>query len=52
MFGISGLELLVILIVAVLVLKPEDVPAMAEKAGRFVRKIRKAIDSIKKDLNG
>ena len=52
MFGIGGLELIVILIVALLVLKPEDIPMMAEKAGRFVGKIKRAIESVKKDLNG
>jgi sec-independent protein translocase protein TatB len=41
MFDIGALELLVIVIVAVLVIGPKDMPAAMRTAGRWIGKIRK-----------
>ncbi len=41
MFDIGALELLVIVVVAVLVIGPKDMPAAMRTAGRWIGKIRK-----------
>lgn len=52
MFSIGGFELLTILILGIIILKPKDLPIIAEKIGKLVRRVRNAINSIKRDLDG
>lgn len=40
MFGISGTELVVILVIALILVGPDRLPGYARKAGRFVRDMR------------
>jgi sec-independent protein translocase protein TatB len=41
MFGIGGLELVVLLLVALLVVGPEQLPRMAVRIGRYVREFNR-----------
>lgn len=40
LFGISGTELVVILVIAVILVGPDRLPGYARKAGRFVHDLR------------
>lgn len=47
MFGINGSELLVLLLLAVLVVGPERLPAYAEQLGRWARSARSYVGTAK-----
>lgn len=47
MFGINGSELLVLLVVAVVVVGPERLPAYAEQLARWVRSAREHVGTAK-----
>lgn len=47
MFGINGAEVLVLLLVAVVVVGPERLPAYAEQLGGWVRQLRELVRSTK-----
>lgn len=49
MFDIGGLELFLILIIALLVIGPERMPEVARQIGRFVAKTRRFIQSVKEE---
>ncbi len=49
-FSIS--EIMVILLVALLVIKPEQLPDAAFSLGRFVQSIRRAFTKVKDEVNG
>lgn len=51
MFGISFFELLLIMVVAVVFIKPEDVPTVAKTIAKAFIKIKKFIASIKQELD-
>ena len=46
MFGIGLSEIAVIALVAIIFIKPEDLPAFFRKAGKFYAKIKKAYDEV------
>lgn len=50
MFDIGFWELVIIAITALIVIGPEKLPQFARDAGRFVGKLRKYIQSAKKEL--
>lgn len=50
MFGIGWGEIALILVVAVLVIPPEDMPKIMREAGRWVGKIRKITDGARKEF--
>lgn len=52
LFGISGTELVAILIVAMVLVGPERLPEYARKAGRFVHDMRVRTDALKRDGSG
>ena len=45
-------ELIVVLIVALLVIKPEQLPDVAYSIGRFVQSVRRIISKVKSEMNG
>lgn len=45
-------ELLLILLVALLVIKPEQLPEVAEYTGRLVRLVRQIIARLKSEIQG
>lgn len=47
MFGIGLTELIIIAVIALLVVGPDQLPAMAQKLGRFVWDIRRAWDDVR-----
>lgn len=49
-FSIS--EIIVILLIALLVIKPEQLPDVAFTLGRFAKSIRKMFDKVKGEMNG
>ena len=49
MFDIGGLELFLILIIALLVIGPQRMPEVARQIGRFVAKTRRFIQSVKEE---
>lgn len=49
--NISISELLVILVVALLVIKPEQMPEMLQHAGRLVRNLRQLFNRVQNGLN-
>lgn len=49
-FSIS--ELLVILLIALLVLKPEQLPEVAFTLGRFTQSIRRMFTKVKEEMSG
>lgn len=48
-FSIS--ELIVVLLIALLVIKPEQLPEVAFSLGRFVQYIRRSFTKIKSEMN-
>lgn len=50
MFDMGFAEMVVIGIVALLVIGPERLPAVARSAGRWVAKIRNFVNSVKSDV--
>ena len=49
MFDIGGLELFLVLIIALLVIGPQRMPEVARQIGRFVAKTRRFIQSVKEE---
>jgi sec-independent protein translocase protein TatB len=47
MFGMSGTELIIILILALLLLGPDKLPEMAKLAGKTMREFQKATDDVR-----
>lgn len=50
MFGISFVELLVIALIALFAVKPQDMPEIARFLGKAYAKIRRIIEGFKEDL--
>lgn len=51
MFDIGFSELLVVFVVGLLVLGPERLPHAAKMAGLWVRKIKRSINSVQREIN-
>ncbi|OUR71827.1 twin arginine-targeting protein translocase TatB [Marinomonas sp. 42_23_T18] len=51
MFDIGFSELIVVFIVGLLILGPERLPHAAKTAGLWVRKIRRSINSVQREIN-
>lgn len=51
MFDIGFSELLVVFVVALLILGPERLPHAAKTAGLWVRKIRRTIGTVQREIN-
>lgn len=51
MFGISGFELLVVLVIAVIFVKTEDIPKIAQKAGSLTKKLRLKLFDVKSTIS-
>ena len=49
-FSIS--EILLILVIAVLVVKPEQMPDVAFSLGRFISSVRRMFDKVKDEMSG
>lgn len=49
-FSIS--EIIVIVLIALLVIKPEQLPEVAHTVGRFAQMIRRLFAKVKDDMNG
>lgn len=52
MFNIGGMELIVILLVALIVLGPDKLPEAARKAGQMMSELRKMSAGFKKEIQG
>ena len=50
MFGMSGTELIIVIIVALLVLGPKKLPDLARSAGKALRDFRKATEGIRQTV--
>ena len=50
MLGVGWGEIILILVVAVLVVPPEDLPKLMRELGRWVARARKIVDSAKKEF--
>lgn len=50
--NISLSEILVVIVVALLVVKPEQLPEMAYKLGKWSKQIRSALTSLRQDFDG
>lgn len=51
MFGLSGQELLLIVILALVVLGPKKLPEVAKTLGKGYQELRKAMDGVKGTMN-
>jgi TatA/E family protein of Tat protein translocase len=51
MFGLSGQELLLIVILALVVLGPKKLPEVAKTLGKGYQELRKAVDGVKGTMN-
>lgn len=51
MFGLSGQELLLIVILALVVLGPKKLPEVAKTLGKGYQELRKAMDGVKGTVN-
>lgn len=51
MFDIGFSELLIIFVIGLLVLGPERLPHAARTLGLWLRKIRRSVDSVQKEIN-
>lgn len=47
----GGGEIMIILLVILIVLGPDKIPAFAKQAGQVIRYVRRATDDIKKEIN-
>jgi sec-independent protein translocase protein TatB len=45
-------EILVVLLIALLVVKPEQLPEVAHSLGRFVKTVRGMFTKVKEEMNG
>lgn len=52
MFGLSGTEIVIILVVALLVLGPKKLPDLARTVGKGLREFRRATDGIRTTVEG
>lgn len=50
--NVSMSELVVIVLVALLVIKPEQLPELAHLLGRFTSKVRAIFSKLKTEMNG
>lgn len=50
--NVSISEIIVILLIALLVIKPEQLPDAALTLGRFAQSIRRLFAKVKKEMNG
>ncbi|MGI9534332.1 MAG: twin-arginine translocase TatA/TatE family subunit, partial [Thermodesulfobacteriota bacterium] len=50
MFGVGTSELIIILIIALLILGPKEIPKVARTLGRGMREIQRAKDELKKNI--
>ncbi|RZS87243.1 sec-independent protein translocase protein TatB [Motilibacter rhizosphaerae] len=50
MFGISGMEFVVLAVVALVVIGPDKLPGFAQDAGRFVRQVRRMAKDAQADV--
>jgi TatA/E family protein of Tat protein translocase len=51
MFGLSGQELLVIVILALVILGPKKLPEVAKTLGKGYQELRRAVDGVKGAIN-
>jgi Tat protein translocase TatB subunit len=51
MFGIGGSELLVILIIALVVVGPKQLPELARTVGKIFGEFQKATDDLKREID-
>ena len=51
MFGVSGQELFIIVILALVILGPKKLPEVARTIGRGYKDLKKAVDGIKGTVN-
>jgi len=51
MFGLSGQELLVIVVIALVILGPKKLPEVAKTLGKGYQELRKAMDGVKGTMN-
>ncbi|TDO97972.1 Sec-independent protein translocase protein TatB [Marinomonas balearica] len=51
MFDIGLSELLVVFVVGLLILGPERLPVAAKTAGLWIRKIRRSVQSVQREIN-
>ena len=51
MFGIGTSELLIILLIALLVLGPKEIPKIARSLGRGMRELQRAKDELRQTIN-
>lgn len=51
MFDIGFSELLVVSVVGLLILGPERLPVAAKTAGLWIRKIRRSVQSVQREIN-
>jgi sec-independent protein translocase protein TatB len=47
MFGMSGTELIIILVLALVLIGPDDLPDAAKKVGKALRDVRRASDDLR-----
>ena len=52
MFGLSATEIIVILLVALLVFGPQQLPKLAQRLGKSLRELRQATQEIKEGFEG
>lgn len=50
MFGLGRIEILIIVVVVLLLSRPEDVPRMLRTIGRFVGKAKRMADSVQSEV--
>jgi Sec-independent protein translocase protein TatA len=50
--NVSISEIIVILLIALLVIKPEQLPEVAGALGRFTRTMRRMMAKVKEDMSG
>ena len=50
MFGVGSSELIIILIIALLILGPKEIPKVARTLGRGMRELQRAKDELKKNI--
>ena len=50
MFNIGGAELFLVGLIALLVIKPENIPQFATALGRFIAEIRRGLSGVQKEI--